>query len=286
MASGVRPMRIEHALRRPRPSGSTRCCRARRRRRAWPRRTCGRASVIPSTCVRVGLVADDHVVLQVHGALRAGPSSPTSRARTRRRPWTCRPPRARDEALPTHASKAICVPARLAGHDHVLAGSAPAPRIGPASASSASEITATGARLSLEEVEIVVGPQHRVDRDRDRADLDGAPERGRGTPASRAAEQSTRCSGCTPRSRSALPVRLTSSGIRAVGQRGVLVEEGDLVAAPLRHVPIDEEGRRVEPGRDLHRHPPTCAGSRSVWQRVIARGLSRAARTRSRPAGR
>ena len=170
-----RPMRIEHAL----PAHAHRevhVVAEAVREEELRRRDRLVALRHPEHLQRVGVRAVHHVVLQVHGSLRPSRWSPRSRARTRivlRRLHRLQPRRRLADPL----VEADLPGRRPAGHHDVLEMTRlreHGPRLGQQRLGDDGD----GRAAVLEEVEVVLGPHHRVHRNGNGADLDRAPERG------------------------------------------------------------------------------------------------------------
>ncbi len=212
---------------------------------------------------RVGLGADHHVVLEMHGTL-----GEARRAR-----------RVEPEAgivpggvLGLEGSGGLGQPRlvgdmtwpRRAHHDHVLQMA----RVGenrPRLGEERLRDHGHAGTAVIEEIEIVLGAHHRVDGYGHRANLDGPPEGGE---EGRGVEEETQhpvfLLDAEAAERIARPVDLLLEP--GIGQLALVVKEGDLAAASFGHVAIHEERRGIEAVRHLERRQ--CHLGTSVERRV------------------
>ncbi len=213
--------------------------------------------------LRVGLAADHHVVLQVDRAL--GTAGRARRVEPERGivlgGVEGLEPRAR---LGHPVVEADLRAGGAAGHHHVPQ-EAGARQRGARLGQQGLRDDRDGRAAVVEEVPVVVAPHHGVRGDRDRPDLDRAPEGGEKL---RRVEQQAEHALLRPHPQVQQGVARAVDQLleRSVRDGAAVVEEGHLLRAPLADVAVDEEARRVEPRR--HRHHPRL---RDALRRPVAR---------------
>ena len=191
----------------------------------------------------IGIRAVHHVMLQVHRAL--GPAGGAGGIEPERRVVPRRLHRVELRGrLADPRVEADLLARGLPGHHDVPE----VPRLrerGPGLDQERLGDDGDGGAAVVEEVEIVLAPHHGVDGNGDGADLDRAPEGGEELGrVEQQAEDALLALDAQLQEGVARPVhQLLEAG---VGERAVLVVEGDPIAAPFLDMPVDEEARRVE----------------------------------------